>query len=167
MEIVQLCSVPVYKLPLSTAIEAAVVQGPSPAVDQIIIETDPSFACSRITHYIRHSWNKQVIQWLRRAFILKTRLYVARRWRRPGRRLGFLQLPGRRSCFCRSSGLRSSSAPCWQKSTDVFEQQRWPALLRKQSQKWCPIYRHCPTPNLQHNYQPIPIFWVVELTHSG
>lgn len=148
MEIGRLCSVPVCKLPLPAAVEAAVVQGPSPAADQIIIETDPSFACSGITRYIRDSWNKQVIQRLHRAFILKTHLYVARRWRRPGPRLGFLPLPGRRSCFCRSSGLRSSSAPCWQKSTDAFEQQRWPALLRKQSQEWCPLYRYCPTPNL-------------------
>lgn len=56
IKIVWLCNIPVSKLCLSTAIEAAVVQGPPPAVYQIIIETDPSFACSKMIGYIRDSW---------------------------------------------------------------------------------------------------------------
>ena len=42
-----LISIPASKLCLSFTVEAAVTQGPSPAVHQVIIETDPSLACSK------------------------------------------------------------------------------------------------------------------------
>lgn len=47
IKIVGLISKPVSKLCLSFTVEAAVTQGPSPAVYQVIIETYPSLACSK------------------------------------------------------------------------------------------------------------------------
>lgn len=47
IKIVGLPSIPVSKLCLSFTIEMAIIQGPSPAIQQIIIETYPSLACSK------------------------------------------------------------------------------------------------------------------------
>lgn len=56
IKIVGLWNIPVSKFCLSSAIEAAVVQGPTPAVYQVVMKTYPSFACSKTI------WNSALIK---------------------------------------------------------------------------------------------------------